>query len=130
MTIKCKPIFHSKALQNIPKMGFLVRKYTIWQPCQRHRSGNFDGQMRSKYIDKVEAGIPMSTCPSDQCYNFWNSFEISGVFSSFCKICILTLIFKKKKTKIGKNQRKYSSNCLRNKHFLLNILNPVSKWNP
>jgi hypothetical protein len=25
-------IFHSKALPNIPKLGFLVWKYTIWQP--------------------------------------------------------------------------------------------------
>jgi hypothetical protein len=25
--------FHSKVLQNIPKLGFLVRKETIWQPC-------------------------------------------------------------------------------------------------
>jgi hypothetical protein len=25
-------IFHSKALQNIPKLAFLVCKYAIWQP--------------------------------------------------------------------------------------------------
>jgi hypothetical protein len=31
-TIKYTNIFHSKALQNLPKLGFLVRKYTIWQP--------------------------------------------------------------------------------------------------
>jgi hypothetical protein len=24
---------HSKALQNLPKLIFLVSKYTIWQPC-------------------------------------------------------------------------------------------------
>jgi hypothetical protein len=28
-------IFHSKALQNLPKWGFLVWKNTIWQPCFR-----------------------------------------------------------------------------------------------
>jgi hypothetical protein len=32
MVIKYTNIFDSKALQNIPKLGFLVRKYTIWQP--------------------------------------------------------------------------------------------------
>jgi hypothetical protein len=32
MVIKCKNIFYSKALQNLPKFGFLVRKQTIWQP--------------------------------------------------------------------------------------------------
>jgi hypothetical protein len=26
-------LFHSKALQNFPKFGFLVGKNTIWQPC-------------------------------------------------------------------------------------------------
>jgi hypothetical protein len=29
---KYNNIFHSKALQNLPKLGFLVRKQTIWQP--------------------------------------------------------------------------------------------------
>jgi hypothetical protein len=28
-------IFHSKALKNIPKKGFLASNYTIWQPCIR-----------------------------------------------------------------------------------------------
>jgi hypothetical protein len=26
-------LFHSKALQNLPKLEFLVWKQTIWQPC-------------------------------------------------------------------------------------------------
>jgi hypothetical protein len=25
--------FHCKTLQNLPKLGFLVLKYAIWQPC-------------------------------------------------------------------------------------------------
>jgi hypothetical protein len=29
----CNNIFHSKVLQNIPKLVFLVWKETIWQPC-------------------------------------------------------------------------------------------------
>jgi hypothetical protein len=33
MIIKCNNIFHSKALQNLPKLGLLVWKQTIWQPC-------------------------------------------------------------------------------------------------
>jgi hypothetical protein len=33
MTIKYTSIFHYKALQNLPKLGFLVWKQTIWQPC-------------------------------------------------------------------------------------------------
>jgi hypothetical protein len=33
MVIKYTNIFHSKALQNLPKLGFLVWKQTIWQPC-------------------------------------------------------------------------------------------------
>jgi hypothetical protein len=31
MTRKCTNMFHSKALQNAPILGFLVLKYTIWQ---------------------------------------------------------------------------------------------------
>jgi hypothetical protein len=33
MAIKYVNIFHWKALQNLPKLGFWVWKYTIWQPC-------------------------------------------------------------------------------------------------
>jgi hypothetical protein len=33
MTIKYTSIFHSNALQNLLKLGFLVCKQTIWQPC-------------------------------------------------------------------------------------------------
>jgi hypothetical protein len=35
MTIKYTNIFNSKALQNLPKLEFLVIKYTIWQPWSR-----------------------------------------------------------------------------------------------
>jgi hypothetical protein len=28
----CNEIFHSKAFKSIPKLEFLVRKYTLWQP--------------------------------------------------------------------------------------------------
>jgi hypothetical protein len=33
MVIKYTKIFHSKTLRNLPKLGFLVWKQTIWQPC-------------------------------------------------------------------------------------------------
>jgi hypothetical protein len=32
MAIKCTSIFHSNALQNLPKLGYFIRKYTVWQP--------------------------------------------------------------------------------------------------
>jgi hypothetical protein len=32
MAIKYTNIFHFNKFQNLPKLGFLVRKYTIWQP--------------------------------------------------------------------------------------------------
>jgi hypothetical protein len=34
MAIKYTKIFHCKTLQNLPKLGFLVRKETIWQACK------------------------------------------------------------------------------------------------
>jgi hypothetical protein len=35
MAIKYTNIFHSKTLQNIPKLGFLLCKYTLWQPLSQ-----------------------------------------------------------------------------------------------
>jgi hypothetical protein len=32
-------ISRSKALQSLAKLGFLVRKYTIWHPCQHSTLG-------------------------------------------------------------------------------------------
>jgi hypothetical protein len=37
MAIKCINIFQSKALKKLPKLGFLVGKYTIWQPWFRRQ---------------------------------------------------------------------------------------------
>jgi hypothetical protein len=34
MVIKNTKIFHCQTLQNSPKLGFLVWKQTIWQPCR------------------------------------------------------------------------------------------------
>jgi hypothetical protein len=33
MDMKRTNIWHCKALQNLPKLGFLVWKFAIWQPC-------------------------------------------------------------------------------------------------
>jgi hypothetical protein len=35
MAIKYTNIFYCKTLQNLPKLGFLFSKYTIWQPWSR-----------------------------------------------------------------------------------------------
>jgi hypothetical protein len=37
MDIKYTNIVHYQTLENLPKMGFLVWKNTIWQPCPRSR---------------------------------------------------------------------------------------------
>jgi hypothetical protein len=34
MTIKYTNIIHSKELKNLPKLGYLFGKFTIWQPCR------------------------------------------------------------------------------------------------
>jgi hypothetical protein len=36
MAVKYTKIFYPQAFQNLPKLTFLVWKYTIWQPCLRH----------------------------------------------------------------------------------------------
>jgi hypothetical protein len=38
MAIKFTNIFNWKALKNLLKFGFLVCKYTIWQPCSQAES--------------------------------------------------------------------------------------------
>jgi hypothetical protein len=38
MTVKYTNMFLCKALQNLPKLGFLVWKYTIWQHWTRHQA--------------------------------------------------------------------------------------------
>jgi hypothetical protein len=40
VSIKFTSIFHYKTLQNSPKFGFLVWKYTIWHPCSTERLEN------------------------------------------------------------------------------------------
>jgi hypothetical protein len=35
MAIEYTNLFHSRGLRNLPKLEFLVGKYTIWQPCPR-----------------------------------------------------------------------------------------------
>jgi hypothetical protein len=37
MTITYTSIFHCKALQNLPKLGILVWKQTIWKPWRHER---------------------------------------------------------------------------------------------
>jgi hypothetical protein len=36
MSIKYINLFQSENLENFPKLGFLVWKQNIWQPCSRH----------------------------------------------------------------------------------------------
>jgi hypothetical protein len=43
-TIYKPTLYHYKALKNLPKFGFLVWKYAIWQPCLWHcKVRAFDG---------------------------------------------------------------------------------------
>jgi transposase len=49
MAAKYINIFQSKALQNLPKWGFLVRKQTIWQPWAGITRQNFAAVHDSKY---------------------------------------------------------------------------------
>jgi hypothetical protein len=51
MVIKCSNIFYSKALQILPKMGFLAWKQTIWQPWIRlhnEKSGKYSTEIRER----------------------------------------------------------------------------------
>jgi hypothetical protein len=52
--------FHSKALQNLPKLEFLVRKYPIWQPCRRRLAPSFTRHDLSSHFPRnVFAKVPV-----------------------------------------------------------------------
>jgi hypothetical protein len=56
MDIKYINIFHSKSLQNLPKLVFLVWKYTIWQPfLETKKSRNWNlSALKSKVLQKTD----------------------------------------------------------------------------
>jgi hypothetical protein len=54
-------LFHSKALQNLPELVFLVRKYSIWQPC-------FKPATKLKWIKKRNDGTAIFST------NFFSAF--------------------------------------------------------
>jgi hypothetical protein len=57
MAVKYTNIFHCKTLQNLPKFGFLVLKYTIWQPClcclRGRRKRKMDTRNKSDRIGRI-----------------------------------------------------------------------------
>jgi hypothetical protein len=79
--IKYTNTFHCKTLQHLPKVGFLVRKQTIWQPWTQGHFGMLhyqleNGALRSnvdiqitdlqnidKQTEKVEAIWSLMTAP-------------------------------------------------------------------
>jgi hypothetical protein len=50
LIIEYTNIFHFKTLQNLPKLGFLVSKYAIWQP----RSLGAEGCCETEPVIKPE----------------------------------------------------------------------------
>jgi hypothetical protein len=51
---KCTSIFHCKTLQNLPKLIFLVYKYTIWQPYGHDDFKIFRFSSMSRYVCNVD----------------------------------------------------------------------------
>jgi hypothetical protein len=62
MPLKHTGILHSKALQNLPKFGFWVRKYSIWQPCSEYLFGKNQSL-------KINAGANPTTFEFTPIYN-------------------------------------------------------------
>jgi hypothetical protein len=63
MALKYINIFQSKALQNLPKLGFLVWKETIWQPWSSGPSQSFEylptwQQLSKEFKEDSAAGLP------------------------------------------------------------------------
>jgi hypothetical protein len=88
--------FRSKALQNFPKLGFLVWKQTIWQPCAR----------REKWVggrERGRASVGVSSVPrwawmgvlAKKCPHFflrpWRQTCASWRHSEICEKIVQTL---------------------------------------
>jgi hypothetical protein len=50
MARKYTDSFHSKTLQNVPKFGFFVWKYAIWQPCFQCSRFEFSNEITTSMI--------------------------------------------------------------------------------
>jgi hypothetical protein len=75
--IKYTNIFHCKTLQNLPKSGFLVRKYTIWQPGEVSGEDffqlNFDKKKSHDWLPGL-AHPEMSSYGNDETFHLAESF--------------------------------------------------------
>jgi hypothetical protein len=89
MGIKYTYIFHSKPIPNLPKLGFLVRKYTIWQPWHTVMvkitkmdlfvdsfSRNFEDRIRQKY-EICKNWLIAEFHDDMRCKNFWRTKRAS-----------------------------------------------------
>jgi hypothetical protein len=65
MAIEYTNFYHSKALENVPKFGFLVRKHTIWQPWPKYwpnlptRPWNPGGSSKKRPERSRESTLPL-----------------------------------------------------------------------
>jgi hypothetical protein len=63
MAIKYTIIFHAKASQNLPKLGFLVWNLkTIWQPWSRDPSWSGSSRIPSRSRQPQEMGVSRNGC--------------------------------------------------------------------
>jgi hypothetical protein len=65
MVIKCNKIFHSKALQNIHKLGFLACKNTIWHFCSWWTFFDYIAASGDQGLVELKSGTKVVR-PSDQ----------------------------------------------------------------
>jgi hypothetical protein len=85
MDIKFTNIFHCKTHQNLPKLGFLGWKYTIWQPCLENITPDlkeWDRNWREEIFftrDRLRA-CQLCVCPS---WHLSNSDQIENAHSRF-----------------------------------------------
>jgi hypothetical protein len=59
MAIKYTNIFHCLTLQNLPKFGFLVGKYAIWQPCETQMPNIFKADPNLTRNINLSQAIPI-----------------------------------------------------------------------
>jgi hypothetical protein len=81
IAIKFTNIFYCKTLQNLPKLGFLVRKETIWQPrLERFCQFFFHSERRDQDTFKKSRRKLWTILASVQGEPDWANFHKTGDF--------------------------------------------------
>jgi hypothetical protein len=121
MVIKYTNIFHCKTFQNLPKLGFLVWKCTIWQPCFQSLRAVLLMRWAGFQTDNDDS--PLGQLYRDQCYDH-------NFFAIFANVQPKNRRFSQKPLLWSKFWNKLAVICTKkSKNFCENISKIITSFN-